>query len=360
MTQTHPAPGDDVTGAPHPRIIGYAADGRPIHLGGGGAPMDMIVDDNDDDDDTGDDAFDGDGNDGDEDDDRPRGRKPRDTGRDTRRAVNRRARRDEADDDEDDEPDDDEADDEQDDRAADDWKPPTRAQVEKMEAALQKANREAAQRRRIGKTMDKIGIKDADEFNDWLLSRGIDPESGQRLLGDDEDPDEEFGQPDDNGQRRGRTREEVARDLKRAEQRGRAAAEETWRPGVALFAADASLRAAGFNGNDRMLTRALRLLDPDSFDITIDEDTGWPVVGGLEDQVEALKEDYPEWFRPARPSRGQRDEDEYGDSSGRRSTSARRPARGAREVDGGERRRSAAPKRQTWLQQLNARMEGRR
>lgn len=358
------------------RLIGYSRYGAPIYVGAGGAPIEMQVDDNDDDDDTGDDLFDdGDGRDDDEEDD--------DLGRSTRRIINRntrrpanrddrRPRRDRRDDrndpDSDLEPEDDTDEDDHEDDGRNDWQPPSRQQFEKMEAALAKANREAARRRTVGKAMDRFGIDGPEAFNDFLLSRGIDPESGNRLVGDDEDPDEQFGEPDEKGQRRGRTREEVARDLKRAEQRGRAAAEEAWKPGVALFAADAALRAAGFQGNDRMLTRALRLIDPDTFDIYLHEESGWPMVSGVDEQVKALQEDYPEWFRqprgdtrdrrPAprdryRDDRDDRDDDEY------ERPARRRPSGGARQVDGGERRRAAAPRPRTWLQQLDDRITGK-
>lgn len=374
------ATGDGIGGGNFvPRLVGYSRYGAPMYLGGGGGPIEMEVDDNDDDDDTGDDLFDTgrgsarrtsrqrDDDDDDTDDEEDLGRSTRRAvSRSTRKPAKQQARRNEPDDEDDDDLDDDEQDDD-----GDEWTPPTRQQFEKVEAALTKANREAAKRRTVGKAMDKFGIDGPEAFTDFLLSRGIDPETGNRLVGDDEDPDEQYGEEEtgDDGKtkRRGRTREEVARDLKRAEQRGRAAAEEELKPGIALFAADSALRAAGFDTSSdpsgRKLTRALKLLDPDEFEIYLD-DNGWPMVSGVDEQVKALQEDYPEWFRQPRSTRrvgdtDRRDRYESDDEDDRPVRRRRAPSGGSRQVDGGERRRSAAPKKKGWLEQLNQRMEGR-
>lgn len=298
--------------------IGYTTGGQPVYgvqggrVSGGSINFDVRDDDGsadfDEDDDTDDDDDD---EQDDEQDDAPRGR---------RRAANT----------------------EDDDSAEDDpeWEPPTRDSWERVQGALKRANAEAGKRRRVGKTMDKLGITD---LATWLTERGIDPESGQPygqdVVGTDDDDAEGDGYEEDGSYEREETargRAESAREVARrdkenarrmlaAEQRGRAAEREALLPILAETTARQSLRDAGFTGTASQLDRVLRMVDPASIDVEFD-DTGFELVG-MDDAIEEIKADFPEFFE---------------DRTARRRTTAAtartarsRPRGGAREVDGG-------------------------
>lgn len=329
--------------------IGHTSRG-PIFLaaGGRGGGVEMIVDDRDDDsdpfeDDDGDedDDRDDDGSDDEDEDDEPRGRRqPRD-----RRSRGQRGR-----------PDD-----------TEEWTPPTRERWESTLERLHRANGEAARRRHLAKVLDKIGASDADALRERLLDWGVDPDSGQRITGDSGQGDEPAGpeaeQPDeqaDGNKPTTRTREQVIAERRQHETRGAEREASRYKPAVALFAAESALREAGWNGQN--MARALKLIDPEMVDIEFDEASGWPVVTGLDEQIEGLRDEFPEWFRSSEPagrqggrqgSRRRDDDDEDVDTFEPRPRPRRRT--GVREIDGGDRGRPAAQPK-SWVQMLNDRI----
>src|SRR6185503_9314977 len=104
--------------------------------------------------------------------------------------------------------------------------------------------------------------------------------------------------------------------------------EEQYKPALGAFAAEAALMAMGFRKDKlKSLPRALRLLDLDAVDVKFDDKTGDPVLYGLEEQLTGLRTDFPEWFE-------QQQSDDEEDSRPRP-----RQRGGARQVDGGDRRR---------------------
>jgi hypothetical protein len=274
-------------------------------------------------------------------------------------ARKRTARRDADADDDDDEPDDgdetDEADDGTDEGGEAPWEPPTREQWRKVEDALRRNNGENRKMRLTKKAMTRLGITDEQEFSDWLLDRGIDPETGNRLvdLGEDagsgsSEQDADSGEQGGTGERR--SREQVVLERRRAEERGAARTAERYRPALVQFAAAAALSEAKYTGTDMAL--ALRLFDTSDIDVEFDEN-GDPVVYGLDDQVDKIKQEFPQLFE--RKSAGGDTESTQRRRNGRTSNGRT----GARSIDGGDRGRTApAPK--GWLAQLDKRITGGR
>lgn len=257
------------------------------------------------------------------------------------------------DEDEDDDDDDDDADGDEQPRGRqqrqaqgdDGYVPPSREAVERMEQALKRANGEAAKRRRIAKDMERLGITD---LGSWLASRGLDPETGQPIGDDVVDPDTLDDEPDGQQQEprtpARRDDRQVVKQLMAAEQRGRTAARDQFVPLLAQQAAENALLRAGFRGN---LDVALRFIRPDLVDVEVDDES-FEVVG-IDEQIEELRESFPQMFQQAER---ERPEPRTG-----------RPARrtgGARVVDGGDRgRQKAQPK--TWAEQMAAQLDrGRR
>lgn len=286
--------------APQSPVIGHTSAGPVFRAAGGrgGGGIDFIVGDDEGDDPEFDDEED---EDADEDDNDPRGRR-----------QGWRNEFDEQNQGEDD----------------DTWRPLSREAQEAMETALQRANRESMNRRKVGKAMDKFGITDAASFEDFLRSRGIDPETGGRAAGDDDGDSyaEADGHDDGANEVKSRgtiTRAQYEREKTRAEQRGASRAEAKYKDAVTLVAAESALRAAGWSGNDVNL--ALKLIDPDGVEISMD--SGELTIEGLEEQVASIKDEFPSWFRP---------------NSRDRNVNRRREAAGARSVDGGDRPRPPA------------------
>lgn len=367
MTTTAVKPGLDrpktPPGSPY-TPIGYV-NGTPVYAlagarSGGGISFQVGDDEDNADADT------------DDDDDLPasmRGRPGRERGR-------RPARRGTQPDDDDDDAGDTDADDDDDDAEdadtdADGWQPPTREAVERMEAALRKANREAAKRRTLGKTMQKLGI---DDLEAWLAQRGIDPTSGRPYGNDvvdpdDLDPGDDTGQDDpvddsrptdrtdDRTDRRDRRRpandREIARSVLAAERRAEQRALDKFVPILAQTQATNALREAGFHGTKEQLELALRMIDPRAIDVLVEDDEF--EVDGLDEQVEEIKERFPSLFKDpdepvTRRNRAPRDDDGGG---------TRRPARrtGARDVDGGDRGRQT--RTLGWKEQVAEQMKQR-
>lgn len=145
------------------------------------------------------------------------------------------------------------------DDAAEEYTAPTQAEWAAVQERLKKANKEATKYR--------------------LRSQG-------RYREDDEDEDDDRPDP-------AKARAEEKKILKRAA----AEAESTWKPRLVKAHALAALSTAGAKNPERLA----RLVDQSQ--ITFDED-GEPE--GLDDQVEALKGDYPELFEQQRGSGSRR------------------------------------------------------
>lgn len=322
-----------------PRIIGYDRDGWTIwaSAGGRGLGIDFAVDDRDGDDpddfdeadddddeyeiedhDNGGDEDDEDDRESDEDDRDPRARRRRERDREQR---NKR----------------------DDDHGEDGWEPPSQVEWEKLREAQRRNNGELQRNRAARKIMQSLGLRDASEFANFLIDRGIDPDSGDPLDGVREDED-----VDADGRRR-----ETAAQHRRAEQRGAERESARWRPAVVQFAAADAFRDAGFSGGS--LNRVLRLLDTDAVDVEFD-DHGEVVVYGLDDQVKTIKSDLPELFRPRREP-GRRTREEAEEQERPRPREGGRRITGARAVDGGDRQRPA-PKRMGWLEKTDRAMRG--
>lgn len=220
-----------------------------------------------------------------------------------------------------------------------DWEPPTRAQWDKVQEALSRNNNEMRKRRMAGKVFEKIGLTSEEDFSDWLLERGIDPENGERVEGLPDDTDHEA---------QGRQ----ILSQRRAEERGQLKAEAKYRPALVQFAAAAALSEAGYAGND--IGPILRMLDIEGIEIEFER--GEPVLYGLDDQVADLKKTLPQLFRKAAPADADAEKPprRTNNRSGRSSTGRT----GARGIDGGgsEGRRTAKP--MTWLQQADRQLRG--
>jgi hypothetical protein len=241
----------------------------------------------------------------------------------------------------------------QDDDGETDWTPPDREAWERVTGALKKANSEASKRRRVGKTLERLGI---DDLETWLMDRGLDPETGMPYGDDVVDPDDgSFDEPDPELQddrrasRSSRERDrEIARKVRGAEQRGRTAERDRLMAPLMETTARLALREAGFSGTKTQLDRMLRTIDPRDLELDADDD-GYELLG-MDEAVEQLREDFPQFFGG--------DEGDEDAKPRRRRTSSTTPTtrtRGAREVDGGNRGRQPA-KPMRWEQQMVDRM----
>ena len=331
MTTTGTKPGLSATNASPYTPIGWV-NGTPIYPisgargGGGGIQFAVGPDDADP-------EF-GDEDDADEDDDDEPDDEPEEDPRARRRPAQRRGQQ--------------QADDEGDADDDGNWEPPTRQQFDRVQAALKKANSEAARRRTVGKQMERLGITDLDQF---LTERGIDPGTGAPYGDDvadpaDTDPDDGAADGDmfeeQPAHRRGEARtndREVIRQVRAAEQRGRQATLNKLTPILAQQAAEAAMRAAGFNGDQDEMDLALRMIDARQVDVEIDDD-GFDVVG-IDEQVEDIKTRMPRLFGQDEPRQRRRAAAEP----------VRRRRTGAAAVDGGDRGRQPK-KAQTWAEQM--------
>lgn len=238
-----------------------------------------------------------------------------------------------------------------------DWTPPDREAWERVTEALKKANGEASKRRRVGKTLERLGI---DDLETWLMDRGLDPETGMPYGDDVVDPDDDQGRDGDGYEREpeeprrtdrdGKLRDrEVVRKVRSAEQRGRAAERDRLMVPLMETTARLELREAGFRGTKPQLDRMLASINPRNLELDADDD-GYELLG-IDEEVERLREDFPQFFKG-----DDDDEDEDEKPARKRRTAAPTSrARGAREVDGGNRgRQTAKPVR--WEEQMVDRM----
>jgi len=176
----------------------------------------------------------------------------------------------------------------------DDWTPPTKEEYEKLLAGKQKADSEAAARKR------------------WMREAGLDPKTGKPVAKrevkldfnadttDDEDETDESAsdnaramaaavkqQKADIARSQRELQRQLEREVAKTEQSERA------RAAVLIAAVPAALNDAGFNG--RNMERMLRLMDLDAVEIDSDGE-----IEGLTEQVEELKKDFPEFFKRSR------------------------------------------------------------
>jgi hypothetical protein len=242
-----------------------------------------------------------------------------------------------------------------------DFVPPTREAWERVQSALKRANGEAGKRRRVGKVMDRLGI---DDLETWMTQRGLDPESGEPFGSDVVSPDDEAD--DDGYQERERERDdrrdsrsrdrETARQIRTAEQRGRAAERDRLIPALMEQSARLALRDAGFSGTKQQLDRMLRSIDPR--DLDFDDDEGSFELLGMDEEIERLQDDFPDYFG------GGRDEDERPRRRGTKSATSRTAttsrARGARDVDGGSNRGRQPSAPRGWAEQAVEQMMNNR
>jgi hypothetical protein len=201
--------------------------------------------------------------------------------------VSDRGKSSDDDDDDDDNDDDDDSDDDE-----DSFVPPTKEQWEKLVAEKKKVDSESAQRKRL------------------LRERGFNPKDGSPLkttpklsaVSDDDDDDDTntttttsttkktVDDTEDVKALQKRLQREMERNLLDQEKDVRN--EERTRGRTLMTAIPEALNTEGWNG--KALPRILKLLDLDTLEV--DEDG----VTGLDDQVQELKNDFPEFFKRTR------------------------------------------------------------
>lgn len=151
----------------------------------------------------------------------------------------------------------------------DDWAPPTREEYEATIAKLKTASGEAAARKR------------------YLRQHGIDPKTGSRVEQDDPDPESEQPKGD---QPQGPSAAEIKRQIEKAateaELRG------LRKTKALVTGVNAALAEAGWNG--QRLNSLMKLIDLDDVDIDDGE------ITGLSEQIDAIKAEWPEFFKRTR------------------------------------------------------------
>jgi hypothetical protein len=188
------------------------------------------------------------------------------------------------------------------------WTPPSREDHEKLQAALGRAQREAAERRRL------------------LRDNGIDPRTGKKSDGADPASDDPTPAP------AAPQVDKVAlkRAVDAAVEKAVATTELRYRPALEKHAVKAALDTAGVDPSYRgLIARSLDLSELD-FD-----DEGNAV--GLDDQIASLKVQYPQVFKKTAAS------------------GVPRRTGGAAAVDGGQKQPPPAPKK-GWLSGIDDQM----
>ena len=207
----------------------------------------------------------------------------------------------------------------------------------KLQAGNARNNQELAKRRRVAQWMEKHGIADLDE---WLAENRIDKETGQPLEGTGKvsgSPTEPPAAPpaapnnppapEGNGKPPEPDSAEIERRVRlELEKRGAQADEQVERLTLSLknTAIEAGLTKAQFVGT---VATAMRVIDMSKVEI---DESG--VVTGVDDAVQALRAEIPEWFR-------------------RRTPSGPPPPRDGGSVDGGEKGKPR-PKAKSWADQV--------
>jgi hypothetical protein len=240
-------------------LIGHTRAGRSIYLPGGGA--EIVVDDKDGDEP---DAFDVGGR---EPDDEPEGEpdppaKPRRDDRPTYREL--------------------------------------QDEIERLRRGNSRNNQELQKRRQVAQWMDSLGITDLDA---WLTERGIDKTTGQPASQTAPQPTPEPAPAAGGEDFDRRVALEVERLRAQDEAKADAAEDRATKVSARLkrTALTAALLSSGFVG---AMDRALRVADLDSLQV---DDEG--EVTGVDQAVESLRKDIPEWWRAPRNGRRSGGED---------------------------------------------------
>lgn len=148
----------------------------------------------------------------------------------------------------------------------DDWTPPTREEYEATVAKLKTASGEAAARRK------------------YLRQHGIDPKTGEKAQRDETEATEAAGEE---GQQSGPSAAEIKRQVDKA------AAEAELRglrkTKALVTGVNTALAEAGWNG--QRLNSLMKLIDLDDVDIDDGE------ITGLSEQIDAIKAEWPEFFK---------------------------------------------------------------
>lgn len=168
--------------------------------------------------------------------------------------------------------------------ADDEWVPPSKEEFDRLLAAKQKADSEAAARKR------------------FLREAGFDPKTGKAIakpklnldLDDEDDSEEEEARQsavERKGESKARNNQAFERQLQREiEKTERRIKDEAT---VLLSAVPNALNDAGWNG--KSLERIIRLLDLDEIHVDSDGE-----IDGLAEQVTELQKDFPHFFRRTR------------------------------------------------------------
>ncbi len=185
----------------------------------------------------------------------------------------------ELDDDEDDSDDDEESDDDNDDK--DEWVPPSKSEFEKLLAAKSKADSEAAARKR------------------FLRDAGFDPKTGKAVSKpqidlDDEDTDDDTESVVHKTPTQVDSKK-IQRDLQRQLEREVSKAEIRERERALTLVSAVPEALAEADLNPKYLKRALKFMDLDSVEVDSDGE-----VDGLLEQIDELKNDFPEFFKRTR------------------------------------------------------------
>lgn len=151
----------------------------------------------------------------------------------------------------------------------DDWTPPSREEYEKLVEGKRKADAEAASRRK------------------YLRQHGIDPKTGNKVEPDEPEPEPATVKDD---QPQGPSAAEIKRQIEKAateaELRG------LRKTKALVTGVNAALAEAGWNG--QRLNSLMKLIDLDDVDIDDGE------ITGLSEQIDAIKAEWPEFFKRAR------------------------------------------------------------
>jgi hypothetical protein len=165
---------------------------------------------------------------------------------------------------------------ETDDTAADDWTPPSRDEYEKLVEGKRKADAEAAARRK------------------YLRQHGIDPKTGNKLESDEPEPEPAAAKDD---QPQGPSAADVKRQIEKAT--AEAELRGLRKTKALVTGVNSALAEAGWNG--QRLNSLMKLIDLDDVDIDDGE------ITGLSEQIDAIKQEWPEFFkrtRSANPANG--------------------------------------------------------
>lgn len=147
----------------------------------------------------------------------------------------------------------------------DEWTPPTREEFEELLRSKRSANKEAMERRR------------------YLEAHGIDWKTGERRERErDRDTDDDA-----------KTSPAKTESARRSAERAAAKVEMRYKPAIARLAVKGALTDAGWTGKDTSMV--MKLIDLD--DIAVDDDGE---VTGITDQIEAIRAEFPSWFRKTR------------------------------------------------------------